>query len=38
VLWSVIVIANRCGIDLEAAFLKTMNDLDVALDRFANRS
>jgi NTP pyrophosphatase (non-canonical NTP hydrolase) len=38
VLWSVIVIASRCSIDLEATSLKTMNDLDVALDRFANPS
>ena len=28
VLWSVIVIAERCGVDLEAAFLSTMEDLE----------
>ena len=27
VLWSVIVIADRCGIDLEAAFVRTMDEL-----------
>jgi hypothetical protein len=27
VLWSVIVIADRCVIDLEAAFLRTMDEL-----------
>jgi hypothetical protein len=27
VLWSVIVIADRCGIDLEAAFVGTMDEL-----------
>ena len=31
VLWSVIVIADRCGIDLEAAFLRTMDELDERL-------
>jgi len=27
VLWSVIVIADRCGIDLETAFVRTMDEL-----------
>ena len=27
VLWSVIVLAERCGIDLEAAFVQTMGEL-----------
>jgi len=27
VLWSVIVIADRCGIDLETAFARTMDEL-----------
>jgi NTP pyrophosphatase (non-canonical NTP hydrolase) len=30
-LWSVIVLADRLGVDLEAAFTQTMNDLDRAL-------
>ena len=32
VLWSVIVIADRCGIDLEESFVRTMDKLDRALD------
>jgi NTP pyrophosphatase (non-canonical NTP hydrolase) len=31
VLWAVIVIADRCGIELEAAFTETMDALDAAL-------
>ena len=31
VLWSVIAIAERCGVDLEAAFLRTMSELEVWL-------
>ena len=31
VLWSLIVIADRCGVDLEAAFVQTMAELDAAL-------
>ena len=31
VLWSVIVIADRCGVDLEAAFLRTMDELEERL-------
>ena len=30
-LWSLIVIADRCGIDLEASFVRTMNELDNTL-------
>ena len=33
VLWSLIVIAQRCGIDLEAAFSQTMDELDLSLAR-----
>lgn len=28
VLWSIIVIADKTGVDLEKSFYKTMNDLD----------
>ena len=31
VLWSLLVIADRCGVDLEAAFTRTMDELDDAL-------
>ena len=31
VLWSVIVLAERCGIDLEAAFVQTMSELDARI-------
>jgi NTP pyrophosphatase (non-canonical NTP hydrolase) len=31
-LWSLIVIAQELGIDLEGEFLKTMDDLDTVLD------
>jgi len=31
VLWSVIVLAERCGIDLEAAFVQTMGELDARI-------
>ncbi len=33
VLWSVIVIAARCDVDLEAAFVATMDELDGWLAR-----
>ena len=33
VLWSVIVIADRAGIDLEQAFATTMDELDVLLEQ-----
>jgi len=33
VLWSVIVIADRCEIDLEAAFTRTMDELERLLAR-----
>jgi NTP pyrophosphatase (non-canonical NTP hydrolase) len=32
-LWSAIVLADRCGVDLEAAFLRTMAELEVWLAR-----
>ena len=32
-LWSIIIIANSYGIDLEAAFIKTMAELDNRLER-----
>ncbi len=32
VLWSVVVIAERCGIDLEESFVRTMDELDRTLD------
>ncbi len=35
VLWSVMVIADRCGVDLAIAFEKTMDDLHAALARLA---
>ena len=35
VLWSVIVIAARCGVDLEAAFVGTMDELTHRLARAA---
>jgi NTP pyrophosphatase (non-canonical NTP hydrolase) len=38
VLWSVIVIAHRCDIDLEAAFLRTMKSLEGALATSANET
>lgn len=31
VLWSVIILADRCGVDLEAAFNEDMDDLEAAL-------
>jgi NTP pyrophosphatase (non-canonical NTP hydrolase) len=31
VLWAVVVIAERCGIDLEARFAATMDELETAL-------
>jgi NTP pyrophosphatase (non-canonical NTP hydrolase) len=33
VLWSLLVIAKRCDVDLEAAFARTMDELDAALGR-----
>ena len=33
VLWSLLVIARRCDVDLEAAFARTMDELDAALGR-----
>lgn len=30
-LWSLMVLADRCGVNLEEAFNKTMNDLEQAL-------
>jgi NTP pyrophosphatase (non-canonical NTP hydrolase) len=38
VLWSVIVIARRCDVDLEAAFSKTMADLTHTLTDVRERS
>lgn len=35
VLWSVMVIADRCGVDLATAFVKTMDDLHAAFARLA---
>jgi NTP pyrophosphatase (non-canonical NTP hydrolase) len=32
VLWSAIVLADRCGVDLEAAFLRTMTELETWLE------
>jgi NTP pyrophosphatase (non-canonical NTP hydrolase) len=32
ILWSVIVIADRCEIDLEAAFVRTMDELEASLE------
>lgn len=32
-LWSAIIVADRCGIDLEQAFLRTMSGLEAWLDR-----
>lgn len=34
VLWSVIVIAHLCDVDLEAAFTTTMDELEASLPRF----
>jgi NTP pyrophosphatase (non-canonical NTP hydrolase) len=31
VLWSVIVLAHRCGVDLESSFARTMDELERAL-------
>jgi NTP pyrophosphatase (non-canonical NTP hydrolase) len=31
VLWSLLVIADRCGVDLAAAFVRTMDELEGAL-------
>jgi NTP pyrophosphatase (non-canonical NTP hydrolase) len=31
VLWSAIVLADRCGVDLAAAFLRTMDEIEVTL-------
>lgn len=31
VLWSVIILADRCGVDLEAAFNEDMDNLETAL-------
>jgi NTP pyrophosphatase (non-canonical NTP hydrolase) len=36
VLWSLIVIADRCEVDLAAAFETTMDDLDGSLARVAD--
>jgi NTP pyrophosphatase (non-canonical NTP hydrolase) len=33
VLWSVIVLANRCGVDLEQAFLRTMSEIESSLEQ-----
>jgi NTP pyrophosphatase (non-canonical NTP hydrolase) len=30
-LWSSIVLADKCGVDLEAAFVRTMADIETAL-------
>jgi NTP pyrophosphatase (non-canonical NTP hydrolase) len=38
VLWSVIVIADLGGIDLESAFTRTMDGLEHQLARFADPS
>jgi NTP pyrophosphatase (non-canonical NTP hydrolase) len=32
VLWSAIVIAAECGIDLEASFVATMDEIEVGLE------
>ncbi len=32
IMWSVIVIADKAGIDLEASFYKTMDELDKRID------
>lgn len=34
-LWSVMVLANDCGVDLEVAFAKTMNELKIRLKKAA---
>lgn len=31
-LWSIIILADKYGIDLEASFIKTMNELDAHLE------
>jgi NTP pyrophosphatase (non-canonical NTP hydrolase) len=31
-LWSIIILANKYGVDLEAAFVKTMSELDNHLE------
>jgi NTP pyrophosphatase (non-canonical NTP hydrolase) len=31
VLWSSILLADRCGVDLEVAFSRTMNEIEAAL-------
>ena len=31
VLWSVIVLADRCGVELERAFLRTMDQIDAVV-------
>ena len=33
VLWSLLVIAKRCDVDLESAFARTMDELDSARGR-----
>ena len=36
VLWSLLVIAKRCDVDLEKAFARTMDELDAALGRLGD--
>lgn len=31
-LWSILVIASKLGVDIEKAFFKTMDELDIRLD------
>lgn len=31
-LWSIIILADKYGVDLERSFIKTMNDLDKKID------
>lgn len=31
--WSILILADKYGIDIEKSFLKTMNELDARLDR-----
>jgi NTP pyrophosphatase (non-canonical NTP hydrolase) len=32
-LWSVIVLADKCGVDLESSFTKTMDELEVRIQK-----
>jgi NTP pyrophosphatase (non-canonical NTP hydrolase) len=38
VLWSLIVLADRCDVDLEASFVRTMKSLEDALDHSATQT